>query len=130
MSIIKTEWQLFILVGVGGAIGASARYAISFLPITNGFPFATLITNLIGCFVLAYLLSNVSLKRLFPTNIITAIGSGVIGSFTTFSAFALETIILWNTNNLLAIIYVSSSIIGGIFLCFLGNLLAVKRVKV
>ncbi|WP_226035964.1 fluoride efflux transporter FluC [Aquibacillus saliphilus] len=130
MSIKKTDWQILILVGIGGSLGASFRYGISLLPFTNGFPFATLIVNLLGCFILAYLSSSASLKSLLPAKILTAIGSGFIGSLTTFSAFTLETVILWNTNNLLAILYVSSNIIGGIFLCFAGYLVAVKRMKV
>ena len=39
----------FLVVALGGAVGAMARYAISLIPVKSGFPFLTLVTNIMGC---------------------------------------------------------------------------------
>lgn len=117
--------RLIILVGIGGMIGALARYSISVIFISmNGFPYATLITNLIGCFLLTYLLNNKYLKQKLSADIRTSIGTGIIGSFTTFSTFSLETVHLWSDNILLALTYMMLSVCGGLFFCYIGYKLA------
>ena len=84
------------LVAVGGAIGACLRYltgiaaARAFGP---GFPVGTLIVNLAGCLamgVLAALLADKASPRLAPFLL-----TGILGGFTTYSAFALDAVTLW-----------------------------------
>lgn len=117
----------FVAVGIGGVFGACARYSISLLfnP-THGFPYATFTVNLIGCLLLGYILNQVRLKQLLGPTILLAIGTGVLGSFTTFSTFALETVELWQTNYLLSVSYVILSLILGLFASFIGYTLAGK----
>ena len=87
--------RVLILVAVGGAIGAMARYAVS-LGIHglagHGFPYGTLVVNVAGSFVigLAYVLIVESAPHLghFRAPLMV----GLLGAFTTFSAFSLETI--------------------------------------
>ena len=79
----------FALVFLGGGLGALLRYALS-LAVPHqpfGFPFATLCVNMLGCLLIglaaaALPLSNISLRLFIMT--------GVLGGFTTYSAFALE----------------------------------------
>ena len=82
------------VVSIGGGLGSVARYALSRL-ITDprdGFPVATLVTNLLGCFLLGLLVPSQSRRCGGPSPLLRpALGTGVLGGFTTFSTFAFET---------------------------------------
>lgn len=122
--------KLYIAVGVGGMIGACGRYGISIVfHHSSGFPYATFTANLVGCFLLSFLLYQAHLKRMLPPEIYTALGTGMIGSFTTFSTFAFETVELWYTNHILSVSYATGSIVGGLACSFLGMTAARKRGK-
>ncbi|MEK4129481.1 CrcB family protein [Solibacillus sp. FSL W8-0474] len=114
--------MIYFLVGTAGAIGAVLRYVIGILFFTNSsFPITTLIVNLIGCFLLAWFPTSL-FKRLSVSPMIrTAVSTGFIGSFTTFSAVSVETITMFQTGNvLLAAFYVFLSISGGLLMSRLG----------
>lgn len=87
--------SLILLVGVGGAAGTGARYALtSAVPTsTDGWPTATFVENLLGAFVLGLLL-EVLLRRGPETagtrRLRLGLGTGVLGGFTTFSTLAIE----------------------------------------
>ena len=120
--------KLYIAIGIGGMIGAIGRYGISVVFVTaSTLPYATLTANLIGCFLLSFLLNNDNIKQMLAPKIHTAISVGIIGSFTTFSTFAIETIELWNNNGLFAVIYIVSSICGGLGFCYCGYKLATRK---
>lgn len=115
--------MVYFYVGVAGAIGAILRYLISLVPFnqTTLFPYSTLAVNLIGSFFLAWLTTQLFKRVTIRTNIQTAISTGLIGSFTTFSTFSVETVQLFqNGQVLLAVIYVLVSMIGGLFFSYLG----------
>ena len=65
-----------LFVGLGGALGAIGRYAISLIPVKNGFPILTLITNAIGAVLIGFVLENRRLRRfhnifnIFPRGIL------------------------------------------------------------
>jgi len=91
--------QALVLVMIGGAIGTAARYLIthfsSDLTQHHGFPVGTLLVNVIGSFIVGYVLtwsadhSHDRWRRLAAT--------GFCGGFTTFSAFAYETMAYWHS---------------------------------
>ncbi|PAV28655.1 CrcB protein [Virgibacillus profundi] len=113
--------KLYIAIGIGGMIGSMGRYGISILfTADHEFPFATLTANLIGCFLLSFLLNHPSIKQKLSHEMFTAVSIGAIGSFTTFSTFAVETIELWSSNLLLAVGYILISILGGLVFCYVG----------
>ncbi|WP_229683054.1 fluoride efflux transporter FluC [Virgibacillus oceani] len=121
--------KLYIAVGIGGIIGAVGRYSISLLFQPNvNFPYATLIVNLIGCYLLSFVLNKGLIKQRLSPEMFAALGTGTIGAFTTFSTFAVETIELWTRNSYLSILYVVISIFGGLGFCFLGYMSAKERV--
>ncbi len=114
--------MLYILVGLSGAMGAILRYLISILFFANNiFPFTTLTVNLLGSFLLAWLTTVLFKKIPVSQLIVSAIGTGFVGSFTTFSALSIETVELFKAGYvLLGIVYVVVSISGGLLMSRLG----------
>lgn len=127
-SLMNNTYKAYLAIGIGGIVGASSRYGLSILVGDHGaFPTATLVINLIGCFLLSCLLNSPVIKRLLSPTLIAAIGTGIIGSFTTFSTVTVETMDLIYNNMILAILYVLLSIFGGLYCSFLGYKLANKN---
>lgn len=114
---------VFLLVGLAGAIGAVLRYSISiYLPFSgNMFPLATVTANLLGSFILALLIAYFSGKRQLSERVEAIIYTGLIGSFTTFSTFSVETLaLLQHHAYFTAFAYVMISAVGGFMLAMLG----------
>ncbi|PAE39110.1 fluoride efflux transporter CrcB [Bacillus sp. 7884-1] len=113
-------------VMLGGFFGAITRYCIGeWIQTTNGFPLGTLLINLLGCFLLSWFLTFYTLKKPIRAEFTLFIGTGFIGSFTTFSTFSVETILLFqNGLAVYGVLYILVSIIFGILLAYLGFKLA------
>ncbi len=79
----------FLFVGLGGAVGAMLRYAISLIPYKGDFPILTFITNLIGAVLIGFIVGYAS-KRGAGSNALLFFKTGLCGGFTTFSTFSLE----------------------------------------
>ncbi|EKN68128.1 fluoride efflux transporter CrcB [Schinkia azotoformans] len=115
-----------LLVMIGGFLGAIGRFSVGewFNP-NQGFPFGTLLVNLIGCFLLGWLLTFMSRHSKNYSYLTLFLGTGVIGSFTTFSTFSVETIQLFKQGLVvLGLLYVLISIFFGLLLAYLGSKLA------
>lgn len=113
----------YLAVGCGGAIGAISRVALSkALPATVlEIPFSILCVNIIGCFIMGSLIEMSALHVPMPDTLRYFIVSGLLGGFTTFSAFALEFGLLFEKNQYhYAIAYALLSFVGGISVFFLG----------
>ncbi|MDY0408822.1 fluoride efflux transporter CrcB [Virgibacillus soli] len=121
--------NIYFAVGLGGIIGSLARYMVSLL-IHSELPYATFSVNIIGCFLLSFIMHHRKIKRTFSTTVLTAVQTGVIGSFTTFSTFTTETIELVNQHIFLALSYILLSIFCGLFGNYLGYQCASKQVDV
>lgn len=103
-------------VALGGAIGASARYLVI---LSVAFPFGTLLVNVVGSFLMGVAL--VSLLEKGADRWTIMIMTGVLGGFTTFSAFSLDTFALYEANRIGAALgYVFASVILSILALFLG----------
>lgn len=115
-----------IAVGIGGFFGAILRYSIGkVMPSPSGFPFGTLMINLLGCLFLAWFFTISAKKWKINPNLKLAIGSGFTGAFTTFSTFSVETLnLIKNHQYVFAILYLLLSILGGITLALFGSKLA------
>ena len=112
-----------LLVMGGGAIGSGLRYLVGRLALATfgpGFPWGTLAVNLIGgaCMgVLAGVLARGALGE--PVRLL--LGVGVMGGFTTFSAFSLDTVQMVQRGELAtATLYVLASVAGALIALFLG----------
>jgi fluoride exporter len=119
----RPPWRVLGLIAAGGAIGAPARHAVAvWLPVDDGrFPWATLVVNLIGCLALGALLTYL-IERHPPSHFLRLLACvGVLGSFTTFSTFAVETDRLLRDGRVAtAVWYVVATVAGGTALTFLA----------
>ena len=86
-----------LLVALGGALGAVARFGLSgFLQRSEGFPFGTLAVNVLGCLAAGVILGMLETKGLGEYARVFLV-PGILGGFTTFSAFGAETVSLWQS---------------------------------
>ena len=110
----------YLWVGLAGAAGSMARYAIGLRVDQSRFPWATLGINLSGAFLLGFFLT-LALGHL-SVAVMTPIAVGLIGGFTTFSTFAWEGFTLGRTGRAgVALVYVAVSVIGGLTAAWFGN---------
>jgi CrcB protein len=124
-----------LFIGIGGSIGSVLRYSIYYNMLAingNWLPFlGTLLANLLGAFALGWFTSRLLLSKKLPDNLAAAIGTGLIGSFTTFSTLSVElSSLLQEGQYFLAICYVLLSMIGGLVCAFGGFRIGQRRVAV
>lgn len=120
--------KALMLVAAGGAFGSAARYLMSGwalqLAINWRFPLGTFLVNVTGCLVAGLLAGLVARHDLFSADVRILLFAGVLGGFTTFSAFGLETFALVRKGELMvAGGYVAASVIVGLLAVFVGFLL-------
>lgn len=120
-----------LLVALGGAAGSSLRWLASeTIQPSQDFPWATLAVNLIGAFALGYLLENLlrAPHSAASDKLRLALGTGVLGGFTTYSTFAVELARALSAGLLgPAVLYAGVSLAGGVALAGTGVLLASHR---
>jgi len=112
------------LVMLGGAIGAGFRYHIGTVALRElgpGLPLGTWIVNLLGGLLMGVLAGIVARAPIEGEPLRLFLGVGVLGGFTTFSAFSLETFnMLTRGEYLLASAYAVSSVAGSVLMLFFG----------
>jgi CrcB protein len=114
-----------LLVALGGALGSMARFKLSgwVLQQASGwrFPVGTLAVNLMGCFI-AGLLAGMAVKQeVFSAEARVFLFTGLLGGFTTFSAFGLETLLLMKRGETgVAFANVAVSVLVGMLVAWLG----------
>jgi fluoride exporter len=114
----------YLAIAVGGTFGCWARYAMTNLVQTvygREFPYATLSINLLGAFLMGFLFIE-TLERLTISPILrTGILTGVLGGYTTFSTFEMETLLLVEQGEVWkAVLYIVLSVGLG-FVCAFGG---------
>jgi CrcB protein len=113
---------------LGGAIGAGFRYHVGLFALRlfgPGFPWGTWIVNLAGGLLMGLLAGTLGRESIDGEQLRLFLGVGVLGGFTTFSAFTLETYnMLVRGEGLLAGAYAVSSFAGSVLMLTLGVLLA------
>jgi CrcB protein len=119
------------VVGIGGIIGAILRFLIykwflsaGHIPLTG-----TLFVNLLGCFFLGYLQGLARVYEL-PNWLVTGIGTGIIGAFTTFSTFSMDVVSSFVQGYVvLSLTYLLASAVGGYILVRVGFSLSIMKKK-
>ncbi|GAA0771988.1 fluoride efflux transporter CrcB [Roseibium denhamense] len=114
-----------LLVMVGGGLGAGARHLVSLMTLRMfgpGFPAGTLSVNVIGSLVMGLFIGwLVKHEAAGLQDVRYFFATGVLGGFTTFSAFSLDTSVLWERGDThLALIYVLASVCLSIAAVFAG----------
>lgn len=117
----------FLLLGLGGGAGTILRYIVGGLDykFSNGvFPIGTLVVNVTGSFIIGFLWGFFD-RFVFPPNLRLFLFIGVLGGYTTFSTFSLETFnLMRNGEYLIALLNALLSFILSIIAVFLGYFLS------
>jgi len=125
-----SQLSLYLAVMLGGAIGTALRMALSLWiadRVAHAFPLGTLVVNVTGCFVIGLFggLTGPGSPFLVSPLLRQAVMIGVLGGYTTFSSFSLQTLALANDGEWL---YAGLNIAGSVILClfavWLGSVLA------
>lgn len=121
------------IIGLGGFIGAIARYTLSGVAqqmFDTSFPIGTLVVNLIGCFLLGSFMTLVQDFSLFTPSTRLFITVGILGALTTFSTFGYETVELFLARETyLAMFNVLGNVVLGIMAVWMGSTLVRLIVK-
>jgi CrcB protein len=116
-------------IGLGGFAGAILRYLVSgWVQNRSGsiiFPYGTAAVNLIGCFIIGLLTFLVETRSSFSVETRAFVLIGLLGSFTTFSTFGSETLVLLRNGRIdMAALYAGGQVVIGVLMVWLGRLLA------
>ena len=110
-------------IALGGALGAPARYGVAQLVhvAPDGFPWATFWTNISGSFALGLILALL-LERFPPSRYLRPfVATGFLGAYTTYSTFAVETVLLAKDGRpSVALTYAAVSLMGGFGVAWAG----------
>jgi CrcB protein len=120
----------YLLVALGGAAGSMARYWVGGLAprlLGEAFPYGTLVVNLVGSFLISLVMGVALNSGLLSATMRVFLTTGIIGGFTTYSAFNYETLALlqqrlWLTGGL--------NVLGTVVGCLLMGLLGLVLAKV
>ena len=118
-----------LLVGLGGFIGAVSRYKLGGLVLHHTadwrFPLSTFLVNIVGCFVIGILTGAATRQHFLGPDLRLFLLPGLLGGFTTFSAFGYETFFLMRKGEShIAFSYVLLSVLCGVALVWIGFKLA------
>ncbi len=117
-----------LLIGCGGFIGTIARYAVTTMVyrlLGASFPYGTLTVNILGCLLIGFVSTAAEERDMIAHSTRLYLTIGILGGFTTFSAFGYETLTILRLGNILpAALYVLASVVTGLVGVWLGGLLA------
>jgi CrcB protein len=115
--------KIILAIGTGSFIGGILRYLLSqFLQakVASSFPYGTLAVNIIGCFLIGVVFGFVDRGNL-SNDWKLFLATGLLGGFTTFSAFSIETLALFREGQTLsAFAYIAASVLVGLLATFIG----------
>ncbi len=113
----------------GGGIGASLRYALSIWVdqrLVASFPWGTLLVNFVGSFLIGLLVSGLDQRGLTSPALRLFLITGVLGAFTTFSTFSLETVRLIDAGRLSL---AAANMAGSVLVCLLAAIAGIALAR-
>ena len=116
--------EKWLLVMLGGSLGAASRYGVSLLSarlLGTQFPYGTMLVNLAGCFLIGLLFALADRSRLLTPDVRLLLITGYLGALTTFSTFSLETVNAGRAGlTLQSLTNILINTLGGLSLTWLG----------
>ena len=117
--------MLYLIVFLGAGVGGAARHGVNVWAVRAfgyDFPFGTLIVNVLGSFIMGLLVGFFAYRAgLVPQHLRLFLTTGVLGGFTTFSAFSLDAALLIERNSYsIALVYIVGSVFASLATLFLG----------
>lgn len=116
--------KMLLLASAGGAIGAGARHLVNvgFARLFGtAFPWSTLTVNIVGSFLMGVVIEWLVLRHAGSAEMRTFLATGILGGFTTFSAFSLDVSVLIARNeHLAAALYIAGSVGLSILMLYAG----------
>jgi CrcB protein len=117
--------MLYLIVFLGAGIGGALRHGVNVWAVRAfgfGFPFGTVIVNILGSFVMGLLVGFFACRAgLVPQHMRLFLTTGVLGGFTTFSAFSLDAALLFERHSYsMAMSYIVGSVFASLVALFLG----------
>ena len=113
-----------VWIGIGGALGANARYLVGRLAVERfggGFPYGTLVVNLTGCLLIGVAMAVLSERGITNQTWRLLLVVGILGGYTTFSSFAYESVTLLEQGRIARLAtYLLLSNAGGLAACAAG----------
>lgn len=120
--------KIVFMAAMGGALGAAGRYLVgigAMRLLGAGFPWSTLIVNVVGCLIMGLLIEAIALRYSVSNEMRTFLETGILGGFTTFSAFSLDFAVLMERKAQgLAMLYLGASVGFSILALFAGLIIA------
>jgi CrcB protein len=110
----------YLLIGIFGIAGAVCRFGVGLL-LNTAFPWETCIVNFAGCFLLPAIFVFIQETGICSREMVTAMGTGFVGAFTTFSSFSTDFIkLILEGKVAMACMYLSVSLVGGLIAVVVG----------
>jgi CrcB protein len=114
----------YLVVFLGAGIGGTIRHGMNIFvarQLGTHFPYNTLVINILGSAAMGLVVGWFALKGGAAGHLRLFLATGVLGGFTTFSAFSLDAVLLWERHDYqLAALYVAGSVIGALFGLVIG----------
>jgi len=121
--------QTLAFIGVGGALGAMLRYVVvlaSSRVFGVGFPYGTMTVNIVGSIIMGMVVAHTMHEASLSDEMRALIITGFLGGFTTFSAFSLDVVSLFERGDNMAVV---GYIMGSIILSVVGLMLGMSVVR-
>jgi CrcB protein len=127
----RIEWRLsvrfiwgFVIVFIGGGFGSALRHGVNITAahfVGRSFPYGTMFINVTGSLVMGLVAEYFALKTSLPQTWLLFLTTGILGGYTTFSTFSLETALLYERGEIWAAgLYVLGSVVLAIIGLFVG----------
>jgi CrcB protein len=124
---VDQDLRVFLLVVIGGALGAAARFGVGTWLGKAAFPYATTVVNVSGCFVAGLLIFYAIAEGWFGPAEKALLAIGFLGAFTTMSTFSMDVIDLVDAGKAwYASVYVAVNVLGSLGAAFIGRWIGVS----